>query len=422
MMKKMLFGLLLMAAVFAQGMNFTGFNNYKLSTAPGAGVNPPSGNISIWWTVTDSTLTMHWRDSAGADHTFSSGATYTAGTGISITDGVISASGGSYSLPTASDSVKGGVKIGSGLTMTGEVLSVSGGGSSTPTALGTSGDQTVTSGNYTLTPVSSVTLHANLTNMQESLVDITNGNGKIIFPSTWNWLTPIPALQTKGVDRIKLTAMTLNSVVVINAELVYNIVDYTDPDSAYLVLFMPFNGGNNSISFTDITGRHNSDITINGTAAISTAAQYSGNGSLYVAGSGNGIDVNLGSDSTFGTGSFTIEWLEKATSSGQGAVVMQLGGWAIWALQYSGGTTYIQTGSCSGGTTTSWVLSRMVRDGSGNCKYWRGGTLQYEWTNSYNFNDTYTLYIGGYASPGGTFNGYIQNVKVYKGLAKTNGN
>lgn len=35
--------------------------------------------------------------------------------------------GSSYSLPTASAEVKGGVKIGFGLTMTGDVLSVSGG-------------------------------------------------------------------------------------------------------------------------------------------------------------------------------------------------------------------------------------------------------------------------------------------------------
>lgn len=35
----------------------------------------------------------------------------------------IAAGGGSYTLPTASDTTKGGVKIGSGLTMTGEVLS-----------------------------------------------------------------------------------------------------------------------------------------------------------------------------------------------------------------------------------------------------------------------------------------------------------
>ena len=36
--------------------------------------------------------------------------------------------GGSYELPTASATVKGGVKIGSGLQMTGEVLSATGGG------------------------------------------------------------------------------------------------------------------------------------------------------------------------------------------------------------------------------------------------------------------------------------------------------
>lgn len=35
----------------------------------------------------------------------------------------ISQGGGSYTLPTASDSTKGGIKVGSGLKMTGEVLS-----------------------------------------------------------------------------------------------------------------------------------------------------------------------------------------------------------------------------------------------------------------------------------------------------------
>ena len=44
------------------------------------------------------------------------------GDGLSIdSEGVLSA--GAYALPTASSSTKGGVKIGSGLTMTGEVLS-----------------------------------------------------------------------------------------------------------------------------------------------------------------------------------------------------------------------------------------------------------------------------------------------------------
>ena len=42
---------------------------------------------------------------------------------ITTMDDAISSGGGSYTLPTASANVKGGVKIGNGLTMTGEVLS-----------------------------------------------------------------------------------------------------------------------------------------------------------------------------------------------------------------------------------------------------------------------------------------------------------
>lgn len=48
--------------------------------------------------------------------------------------------GGEYVLPTASATVKGGVKIGSGLQMTGEVLSVIGGGGGGSTLSWTSGE------------------------------------------------------------------------------------------------------------------------------------------------------------------------------------------------------------------------------------------------------------------------------------------
>ena len=161
-MKRLLIVLLLMAAVFAQGMNFAGFNNHKLSTAPGTGVNPPSGNISIWWTVTDGILTMHWRDSAGADHTFSSG-------GGGITDAP--SDGKQYARKDA-----GWVEVVTG-------------GSSTPTALATSGTVTIPGpGLYTMTPSAAVTLATGtFTNMQEATLSISAGYGLVSFPAEWIW-------------------------------------------------------------------------------------------------------------------------------------------------------------------------------------------------------------------------------------------
>jgi hypothetical protein len=51
------------------------------------------------------------------------------GTGLEITSGVLSATGGgSYTLPTASASVLGGIKVGSGLAIASGVLSATGGG------------------------------------------------------------------------------------------------------------------------------------------------------------------------------------------------------------------------------------------------------------------------------------------------------
>lgn len=58
------------------------------------------------------------------------------GSGITITDGVISAS--SYTLPTATDTVLGGVKIGSGVTITDGVISVTPTGIGSPSGSGTS--------------------------------------------------------------------------------------------------------------------------------------------------------------------------------------------------------------------------------------------------------------------------------------------
>ena len=56
--------------------------------------------------------------------------------GRELDDGVLLAlikknggGGGTYHLPTASASVKGGVKIGTGLSMEGDVLNATGGGS-----------------------------------------------------------------------------------------------------------------------------------------------------------------------------------------------------------------------------------------------------------------------------------------------------
>ena len=55
----------------------------------------------------------------------------TVGTGLAISSGVLSATGGgSYSLPTATSSVLGGVKVGANLTITDGVLAATGGGGS----------------------------------------------------------------------------------------------------------------------------------------------------------------------------------------------------------------------------------------------------------------------------------------------------
>lgn len=104
-----------------------------------------------------------WNGSAWVPATPASGGSYTlptatssvlggvkVGSGLSISSGVLSATGGgSYTLPTASDSVLGGVKVGSGLSISSGVLSASGGIGANDTVdggtyVGTQAEQTIT--------------------------------------------------------------------------------------------------------------------------------------------------------------------------------------------------------------------------------------------------------------------------------------
>jgi hypothetical protein len=69
-MKRFLTVILVLSATFGYGMAFTGYNTYKLDTPPGTGVNPPTGYIFTWETVTAGVITHQFRDSAGTDNAF----------------------------------------------------------------------------------------------------------------------------------------------------------------------------------------------------------------------------------------------------------------------------------------------------------------------------------------------------------------
>lgn len=91
-------------------MKFTSFKTIKLATAPAAGDNPPSDAVYEWHSLDENdNLVINYRLPDGTDKT--------------------SASGTSYTLPIASSTVLGGVKIGSGLSIDSNGLLTAGGGS-----------------------------------------------------------------------------------------------------------------------------------------------------------------------------------------------------------------------------------------------------------------------------------------------------
>lgn len=104
-------------------------NNYTLPTATsstlggvkvGSGISVSNGTISVPTVTSSANGLMTSSDKKKLD---SLASITTAGNNVTISGGTISA-GGTYSLPTASTSTKGGVKIGNGLSMSGDTLNV----------------------------------------------------------------------------------------------------------------------------------------------------------------------------------------------------------------------------------------------------------------------------------------------------------
>jgi hypothetical protein len=204
----------------------------------------------------------------------------------------------------------------------------------------------------------------------------------------------------------------------------------TDPYFSSVSLLLPMDGTNGSTTFTDASS-NGFTVTANGNAQISTAQKKFGTASGLFDGNGDWITAPSASAFSFGTGDFTVEAWIYQISMNQYSAALEIGshissdsivflvGWDIGGAVYSGGWF----GSRGPLATNQWQHVAWTRS-SGTLRSFVDGTL----TSSTSFTNNLSSYTNvsiGYGAGynGGStyyFNGYIDDLRVTKGISRYN--
>jgi hypothetical protein len=200
-----------------------------------------------------------------------------------------------------------------------------------------------------------------------------------------------------------------------------------DPDFASVSLLLHGDGTNGSTTITDSSPTPKT-VTAVGDAQISTAQSKFGESSLLIDGTGDRLDSSNSADFTFGTQNYTIEgWLFQSTFSTNALVDFREDGTAIAIyssistdrkLTVTSNTAVILSSSIlfSANTWMHWAVSREAS----TIRTFVGGTLAGSVTDTRNYTST-TCRIGQ-SSAGQDFNGYIDDLRITKGIARYSGN
>jgi hypothetical protein len=259
----------------------------------------------------------------------------------------------------------------------------------------------------------------------------TSGNGN-------NWLPNNLSIITGGPTSV---ASASGALPVYNTTDTYGAIKgtgvRTDANASSLVLAIPMDGANNGTTFTDesatIRGSGSAKtITPTGNAKTSTTTSkfYGSSGSFD--GTGDYLSLASSADFSFGTGDFTIEWyqywnavgyfgtLYDTNYAGTPGLVIQSGPTGTYTII---GGSALSFSSSTAPTLAVWTHYALVRSGSTVTLY-RNGIADGSGTATGSIgNSTTTAYIAGSPSGGGYYvNAYIQDFRIYKGVAKYTSN
>ncbi len=195
-------------------------------------------------------------------------------------------------------------------------------------------------------------------------------------------------------------------------------------------LLLHFNGSNGSTIFTDNSPTPKT-ATPAGNAQISTAQSKFGGASLYLDGTGDYLTFPSNSQFAYGTGNFTIEcWVYFAAGSSYRQIFSNrptpgsVSSEGSLAINPSNGlswytNTFIIDYTTSIGTN-QWVHVAICRNGS-SLKVFANGVQVGSTTNSDNLTST-SFTIGANGNGSEAFNGYIDEFRITKGIARYTSN
>lgn len=202
-----------------------------------------------------------------------------------------------------------------------------------------------------------------------------------------------------------------------------------DPFWANVVSLLHLDGTNGSTTITDETGRA---WTAQGNASISTA-QARFNQSLALDGTGDYIQSADSADFDFGSGDFTIECFARRSVSADQII---MGQWGVtvanrsWLMYVSAGNTLTFAGHTTGGfshtdgqLTSTGVWYHVMACRSGGTLYLGvNGIVASTAVSGALQNSPSPVQIGIYDGATLPFNGFIDEVRITKGVARYTAN
>lgn len=217
-----------------------------------------------------------------------------------------------------------------------------------------------------------------------------------------------------------------------------------DADYASVSLLLHGNGSNGSTTFTDNSPSPLTVTSVSG-AQISTTQSKFGGASMNFSGS-NYVNVAASSNMSLGTAPFTAEFFVYATGSYAGTPVIldwfyktspyQAGSWrayiapsglATFIVAPGGGSTSYEATSSGTVTTNAWNHVAVCRVGNNITVYLNGvggSALNYTGAVGHIYSGSLgaATLPGGGGSPGQHFTGYVDDVRITKGVARYTAN
>ena len=210
----------------------------------------------------------------------------------------------------------------------------------------------------------------------------------------------------------------------------------TDPDFANVSLLLHGDGANGSTTIVDSSPSPKT-VTAFGDAQISTAQSKFGGASMYFDGSGDSIRSTQSASWSFGADNFTIECWVNSSDTGQYASIASadlqpVDGWALLlnSVSNDGKIAFFEKNLASSLLVTSsgafnnssWHHVAVVRNNT-NLSIYVNGTSLASSTVSGSATSAGTLYLGGSSvSPARDFIGYIDDLRITKGVARYTAN